>query len=77
MYGLGVAEATRDADARHEVAVAVLARRACHLSLRLARGEDGVRRTAEEHVTSLIDQSRRTGRPGLTTRTARRFQPVA
>ena len=34
-------------------------------------------RTAEAHVTSLIDQSRRTGRPGLTTRTARRFQPVA
>ena len=31
-------------------------------------------RTAEEHVTSLVDQSRRTGRPGLTTRTARRFQ---
>jgi isopenicillin N synthase-like dioxygenase len=30
-------------------------------------------RTAEAHVTSLIDQSRRTGRPGLTTRTARRF----
>ncbi len=34
-------------------------------------------RTAEQHVQSLIDQSRRTGRPGLTTRTARRFQPVA
>jgi isopenicillin N synthase-like dioxygenase len=34
-------------------------------------------RTAEAHVMSLIDQSRRTGRPGLTTRTARRFQPVS
>ncbi len=33
-------------------------------------------RSAEAHVQSLIDQSRRTGRPGLTTRTARRFQPV-
>jgi len=33
-------------------------------------------RTAEEHVSALVQQSRRTGRPGITTRTARRFQPA-
>ena len=34
-------------------------------------------RTAEAHVSALVAQSRRTGRPGITTRTARRFQPAS